>query len=280
MGLWLRPTRLNEALDALAERRWTVVAGGTDHYPGRLGKAGAEDVLDISALEGTRRIEQRPEGWLIPCGATWTDVIEAALPPACDGLRAAARLVGGAQIQNRATLVGNLCNASPAADGIPNLLALDALVVLASAAGSREVPVGDFVLGNRRTTRRDDELVAGVLVPSSPPGARGAFLKLGARRYLVISIAMVAAVLDLDAQGRARAARVAVGACNAAAVRLPALEAALIGQTPSRALIEDAHLAPLAPIDDVRGPASYRMAAARELLARALDGFSPERAAA
>lgn len=272
MSLWLRPTCLNDALAALAAQPWTVVAGGTDHFPARLGPVREEDVLDITALAGLRRITLQPEGWFIPCNATWTDLIEADLPAAFDGLRAAARQVGGVQIQNRATLIGNLCNASPAADGVPNLLALDARVILELVGGRRELPVCEFVRGNRRTARWHDELVLGVLIPPPPPGARGRFLKLGARRYLVISIVMVAAVLDLRPDGVARSARIAVGACNAAPVRLPALEAALAGQVPSAALIRPEHLAPLAPIDDVRGSADYRLLAARELLGRALAG--------
>ncbi len=83
----------------------------------------------------------------IPAQATWTDVVRADLPPAFDGLKAAARAIGGVQIQNRGTVCGNLCNASPAADGLPNLMALDARVELSSAAGRREVPVGEFVVG-------------------------------------------------------------------------------------------------------------------------------------
>ncbi len=271
MGRWLRPTSLQDALDALAARPWTVLAGGTDHFPGRLGPVRDEDILDITALAGLRRIEARPDGWFIPCGATWTDLIEANLPPAFDGLRAASRQIGGVQIQNRATLVGNLCNASPAADGTPNLLALDAQVLLASAAGGeRALPIASFVLGNRRTARRPDELVLGLRIPAPPASAQGAFRKLGARRYLVISIVMVAGVFDLLPDGTIADARVALGACNAAATRLPALEAALIGRSPSPDLVEPDHLAPLAPIDDVRGSAEYRLLAARELIGRVL----------
>jgi len=272
MGRWLRPTDVSDALTALAERRWTIVAGGTDHFPARLGAPRDEDILDITALAGLRRIEARADGWFIPCGATWTDLIEADLPAAFDGLRVAARQVGGVQIQNRGTLVGNLCNASPAADGVPNLLALDARVVLASTGGQRELLLQNFILGNRRTARRDDELVLGVFVPALPAGARGSFLKLGARRYLVISIVMASAVLDQRPDGTVRSACIAVGACTPVAVRLPALEAALVGRVPSPDLIRPGHLSPLAPIDDVRGSAEYRLLAVRELLGRALTG--------
>jgi CO/xanthine dehydrogenase FAD-binding subunit len=280
MGRWLRPTSVSDALAALAEQRWTVLAGGTDHFPARLGPPRDEDILDITALSGMRRIEVRPDGWFIPCGATWTDLIEADLPPVFDGLRMAARQVGGVQIQNRGTLVGNLCNASPAADGTPNLLALDAHVILQSVGGRRDLPIGEFVRGNRRTARWDDELVLGVFIPAKPATARSCFLKLGARRYLVISIVMVAAALDLLPDGVVRGARVTVGACTAVPVRLPALEAALIGRLPSPDLIRPEHLAPLAPIDDVRGSAEYRTLAARELVGRALASFAEARRAA
>ena len=196
MGQWLRPTSVNDALAALAARNWTVLAGGTDHYPSRLGSVRDEDILDITALSGLRRIEARPDGWFIPCCATWTDLIEAELPTAFDGLRAAARQVGGVQIQNRGTLVGNLCNASPAADGVPNLLALEARVVLGSVSGERELPIDDFVRGNRRTARRDNELILGVFVPALPATARGSFLKLGR--------AALPGDLDRDDRGGAR----------------------------------------------------------------------------
>ena len=115
------------------------------------------------------------------------------MPPAFAGYQAAAREIGGRQVQNRGTLVGNICTASPAGDGIPCLLTLDAEIELASLAGSRSVPIGDFVDGYRHTLRRPDEIVTAILIPKPKEGARGRFMKLGARRYLVISIVMAAA---------------------------------------------------------------------------------------
>jgi CO/xanthine dehydrogenase FAD-binding subunit len=174
------------------------------------------------------------------------------------------------QVQNVATVVGNVCNASPAADGIACLLALDASVELASASGRRVLPLPDFVLGPRRTARRSNELVLGLRIPLPAPSARASFEKLGARRYLVISIVMVAAVAELLADGRIARARVAVGACSPVALRLPALEAALAGQWPDPALVAPEHLAPLAPIGDIRAPAEYRRTAALELVRRSV----------
>src|SRR5690349_17634362 len=146
MGDYLRPDRLDDALDALAAGPRTLLAGGTDIYPARVGQVIDEDILDVSGLASMRSIEVVDGVLRIPALATWTDLVRTPLPPAFDGLKAAARAIGGIQIQNRGTIVGNLCNASPAADGLPNLMALDARVELASRRGRREVPVGSFVV--------------------------------------------------------------------------------------------------------------------------------------
>ena len=279
MGTYLRPSTLDEALAALADRRsatrpWTILAGGTDLYPARVGRPFDDDVLDVSAVAALRTIDIADDTVRIPALATWTDLLRHDLPAAFDGLKAAARAVGGVQIQNRGTIAGNLCNASPAADGLPNLMALDARVELASATrGRREVPVGAFVVGNRRTVRQPDELVTAVLVPTLPAGARSAFIKLGARAYLVISIVSVAVVAEVTDDGKVAAARIVAGACSEVPERLEAAEARLVGGTAHRDLavtISDDDLAPLAPIDDVRATAAYRRAAALTLVRRAV----------
>lgn len=283
MGAYLRPARLTEALGALAAPSpsgsgWTVVAGATDHYPSRVGRPAMDDVLDVTAIGRLRGVEAVEGGWRIGALTTWAELAEAELPPLFDGLRAAALTIGGRQIQARGTVVGNVCNASPAADGMPNLLALDAQVELSSRAGARIVPVGLFVTGNRRTTRRPDELVTGLYIPAPLPATtvRSAFEKLGSRAYLVISIAMVAAVAELAEGGDVQRARIAVGACSEVAQRLPGLEAELAGATASDIVgsiadrVRPEHLAQLRPIDDVRGSAAYRREAALELVRRAL----------
>ncbi|HET6520782.1 MAG TPA: FAD binding domain-containing protein [Geminicoccaceae bacterium] len=275
MAGYLRPTSLDEALAALKRGPVTVVAGGTDYYPARVGRPLDGDVLDISAVRALRGIEDRGDHWRIGACTTWRDVARAGeLPPCFDGLRLAAREVGGVQIQNAGTVGGNLCNASPAADGVPPLLSLDARVELSSADGIEAVPLAEFVLGNRRTARRPDQLLAAVLVPKpATPRSHGHFLKLGARRYLVISIVMVGAVVETGDDGRVTAARVAVGACSEIARRLPTLEGRLVGRPADAALgglVEAGDLAPLAPIDDVRADAAYRLDAALTLVRRTL----------
>jgi CO/xanthine dehydrogenase FAD-binding subunit len=270
----LRPESLDDALSALATRSLTVVAGGTDIYPARVGRAFDEDVLDISRLAGLRGMREHDTHWSIGALTTWSDVLAADLPPMFDGLKLAAREVGGVQIQNAGTVAGNLCNASPAADGVPALMSLGAEVVLRGGAGEQVLPLGDFLLGNRHTARQPDQLMTEIRVPK--PGSdetRGHFLKLGARRYLVISIVMAAAVIEVEDE-LVRAARVSVGACSEVAMRLRDLEAAMIGRhvDGELGLVATAdHLAGLAPIDDVRAPASYRRRAALVLVQRLLN---------
>lgn len=278
-ALYLRPTRLDEALAALAARRLRVLAGGTDFYPARVGQALREDILDITALSALRGVQRESGGWRIGALTTWSELLRTQLPPLFDGLKLAAREVGGPQIQTAGTVAGNLCNASPAADGTPPLLSLDARVELASAKGTRALPIDQFVHGARATRLEPGELVTAIVVPEHGARARSTFLKLGARRYLVISIAAVAITLDMDDAGQIARAGVAVGACSPVARRLPALERKLAGQ-PLRAalseLIEPADLAPLAPIDDIRGSAAYRLDAVRTLLSRALEALRGE----
>ena len=253
------PTDLTHAFDLLDQGPIELIAGGTDWFPAQGDAPVRTDMLDITGLPGFRGITQGPDGWRIGAAVTWTDIIRADLPPAFAGLQTAAAQVGSVQIQNAGTLAGNICNASPAADGIPPLLTLDASVELLSRGGSRLVPVAGFIIGARRTALRPGEVLAAVHIPLQPSGTVAGFTKIGARHYLVISIAMVAATLRVEA-GRVAEARLAVGACSAVAQRLPEYEAALMG-----ALADDlppvtpAHLAALAPIDDIRGSADYRL---------------------
>lgn len=204
---------------------------------------------------------------------TWTDVVRTPLPRYFDALKSAAREVGSVQIQNRGTVAGNLCNASPAADGVPPLLTLDAEVELVSLAGVRRLALSEFIVANRKTLRRADEMLSAILVPRRLDDAPSAFLKLGARRYLVISIAMVAAVVKTDAKSRVVQARVAVGSCSVTARRLVELERDLIDSEIApgwTSRVSPEHLRGLSPIDDVRATAAYRKDAALTLVRRTL----------
>ncbi len=271
---YLLPTTVESVLDTLAHRDTTIIAGATDYYPSQVApNTSDERIVDISRVDDLRGISHEDQHWRIGALTTWTDIIEADLPRAFAGLKQAAAEVGGVQIQNVASVVGNLCNASPAADGAPPLLTLEGEVELRSAAGDRVVPLDQFILGNRSTARRPDELVTAVLVPDLSDQFVGSFEKLGARSYLVISIVMVAALADVEPDGIIRSVRLAVGACSPVAQRLPALEGHLVGasvQDPLEDLITAAHLDRLSPIDDVRASAEYRLAVTPTLVARAI----------
>ena len=284
MTAYARPRNLHDALGLLSERPHRILAGGTDVYPADAAAAGwgrqgldhpdSPPVLDITGIDTLAGIRRFPDRVELGALVTWTEAIEVDLPAWFDCVRLAAREVGGRQIQNRGTVAGNLCNASPAADGVPALLVLDARVRLQHRSGSREIPLREFIIGNRRTCLQPGELMTAIVIPSPSGAARSTFLKLGARRYLVISIAMVAACLDMKG-GRIRDARLAVGACSEVAQRLEGLETRLggvpIAEAP--AMVCDEDLASLVPLDDVRASAPYRLHGARVLMRRALDGF-------
>jgi N-methylhydantoinase B len=283
MAAYFRPSSLAEALVVRARQQVTVLAGGTDVDPARANRVAwgdmrRDDVLDISAIGELKGIAEEPGRIRLGALTTWSQMRRSALPAAFAGYQKAARDIGGAQVQNRGTLVGNICTASPAGDGIPCLLSLDAEVELASTRGRRVVSITQFIDGYRHTVCAPDEIVTAILVPKPPAGARGDFTKLGARRYLVISIAMAAAVLAADAAGMVTHARVAVGACSAVAQRLLQLEWTLVGQPATAApdLVQDRQFAPLAPIDDVRASASFRVAVAVDIVRDLLAGIVSE----
>ncbi len=273
-----RPASLEHALDHLSAGPCCVLAGGTDVYPAHVARPIAEPVLDISGLSELRGVERTGEGVRIGGLTRWSDLLRADLPPAFDSLKQAAIEVGSVQIQNVGTVAGNLCNASPAADGVPPLLTLDARVELASRRGLRELPLQDFITGYRATALEPDELMTAITIPSESALGASHFRKLGVRRYLVISVVM-AAVRLVVAGGRVTEARVALGACSPVAMRMAGLEQDLVGAPLDSlgARVSADHLAQLAPIDDIRASASYRRDAALVLVRRSLmsaaEGF-------
>lgn len=262
-----RPETLDAALALLAEGGGVILAGGTDVYPGLRDAPPPARMIDVSAVSGLRGITRDGGDWRIGAATTWTDVVRADLPALFDGLKLAAREVGSVQIQNTGTVAGNLCNASPAADGVPALLALDAEVELTGPQGARRVPLAQFIQGIRKVDLATGELMTAIYVPDA--AGCGAFRKLGARRYLVISIAMVGAMVHAEG-GRIVGARIAVGSCSPVARRLVALETALAGATLGDVggIVGQARLDELTPIDDVRASAAYRMDAVRTLVRR------------
>jgi carbon-monoxide dehydrogenase medium subunit len=271
------PGSVDEAL-ALAARlapEARFLAGGTDLIVQmRRGRLAPRHVVSLRRIPGLDAVAANGE---VRLGALVTHrAVEraAAFQGALRGLVEAARVVGGHQVRNAGTVVGNVVNASPAADVVPVLLALDARVECLSAAGAREVALEDFLLGPGETARRPDELVTAVRF--APPGPRSAtaFVKAGRRRAMEIAVACAAVRLTLDARGeRCVAARVALGAVAPTTVRAREAERLLEGEPLTPDALRAAGRAAAAacrPIDDVRASARYRRLLVETLVARAL----------
>ena len=267
--MYLQPSNLNEAVRDAQISGVKILAGGTDFYPSHGDALPDFPILDISRVPEISGIERTEMGWRIGAMTTWTDVIRADLPPFFDGLKAAAREVGSLQIQNLGTIAGNLCNASPAADGVPPLLTLDAEVELIGSNGIRKIPLRKFLKSSRNTDLRVGEILSALHIPFAH-GMVSQFSKLGSRKYLVISIAMVAVLLRVES-GSITEARIAVGACSPVATRLDMLETDLVGVSDVFGSVEPMHLDPLSPIDDVRGSSEYRLDVLVPLIERALQ---------
>ena len=247
----LRPKSVREALAMLRdEGPLTPLAGCTDLYVAlNFGTLQATRFLDLWRLDRLRPIEVRGGVLSIGALATYTDLIRSALVRRrLPTLAAAAREVGGVQIQNRGTIGGNVVNASPAGDTLPVLAAADASAVLASAAGVRRVPVVAFYTGYRQTVRRPDELLIALEVP--PVRGRQYFRKVGTRAAQAISKVVMAGIAGSPP-------RIALGSVAPTVMRARQTEAALA----RRASLEEAQhtlARELAPIDDLRSTAEYR----------------------
>ncbi|MFT4715104.1 MAG: CO/xanthine dehydrogenase FAD-binding subunit [Paracoccaceae bacterium] len=270
-----RPASLEQALVLCAVPGIRILAGGTDILPASPGRDLTGDILDITNVSVLSGINKTPKGWRIGATVRWADLMKTDLPPAFDALKAAAAEVGSPQIQTTASIAGNLCNASPAADGVPPLLILDAVVEITSAYQTRMVPLNEFLKDVRKTVLEQGEIVTAIHVPNSAAKGTSAFLKLGARKYLVISIAMVAVRLEID-KGKISNAAVAVGACSPTAKRLLKFEAALLQKSPHspddwQAELKADIAETLDPIDDMRADASYRTLAVVELVTQAIE---------
>ncbi len=277
MGEFFRPTDRETLVSALPQREWRFLAGGTDYFPSIVGKEDHSDILDLTGISDLSAITETLEYWIFGATTSWSKIISHNLPPLFDGLKLAAREIGGKQIQTSGTIAGNICNASPAADGVAVLLALDAQVEILGAEGIRYLAIEDFVLGSRRTALKPNEVVISIRIPKSrTPETRGYFYKLGSRKYLVISLVMVAGSLSTKNDGTITDASVVVGACSETARRLRSLEGDLIGQRLNSDLVDKLkfdHLSCLDPIDDVRATKAYRMDAAYSLVRRMLSDW-------
>ncbi len=272
----LLPESLDQALEQLAGAPDAhVLAGGTDFMVQvNYGHRRPQTVLSLRRLDALRAWHVEDGRVVLGSCVTYAQLLDPALAALLPGLAQAARTVGSPQIRSTGTVGGNLVTASPAGDTLPVLAALDAEVVLASAAGTRAVPVTEFLTGPKRTVRRADELLVAVRVPLAAGPQE--YLKVGVRNAMVIAVASVAVVVDLEA----RTVRAALGSCGPVPIRCHDAESwvgPLVDWDARRIDDPRTHEAfgvrcadAARPIDDHRSTAAYRSHACRVLARRAL----------
>jgi CO/xanthine dehydrogenase FAD-binding subunit len=270
------PSSLPEALELLANRNargeeTVLLAGGTDWYVERhaqLPLEGTPLVVDLTRVAALRTIGLEGNRLVLGSGTTYGDLRRHPAVSALPLLAEMASTVGAAQIQARGTLAGNLATGSPAADGVAALAALDAEIVLASRSGERRVPLSAFYAGYRKTVRRGDELIARIEIDLPAGPARQSWRKVGARSAQAISKVALAGMAVVE---EGRITRIGLGMASVAPTTsfLPSVRALALGRAPlalSGADLDDATGRDVAPIDDVRSTAAYRLHVARALV--------------
>lgn len=274
----LTPQTLDEALDALHqnETRIKIVAGGSDVIVQlRDGIIKTEKLLNILSLKELRFIRRTDDRVHIGALSTYSDIIHNEITQEHGWvLVEAAKQIGAVQLQNTATIGGNLGNASPAGDSLPPLYALDAIVVTRNKSGRREVPIEEFFVGYRKTALKEDELIERVYFDALGPNDRGAYVKLGLREANAISIVDVAVVLrGRSVDNSFGKIRIALGAVAPTIKRARSCEQELVNKPLTTETVEKASALALddaAPIDDIRGSAEYRKAMLVSLVFQAL----------
>jgi len=271
---YVAPHSLDEVLQLLDESLCTILAGGTDVYPARVGRPLPERVVDLSLVKNLRGITFQNNIWRIGATTTWADIVNAKLPSGFECLQQAAKQIGAVQVQNSGTISGNLCTASPAGDSIPALMALDAEVELMSVAGSRRLKLEDFITGYRKTVLEKNEIVTSINVSNDSANSISAFEKFGTRAYLVISLVMVATSFRRNSAGDITDLRISVGACSPVAKRITKLEDRLMRERKSKQSLDQIvpeDFSILSPIDDIRCTAEYRFKLLPVLVKQALE---------
>lgn len=268
------PRTVDEAVALLAgDPQARVLAGGTDLIVQmRSGRITPSAVVDLKRIGGLSGVRVDGGGFVIgaatPCTALKQDK---ALVAAWPGVVEAANLIGSVQVRNRATMAGNLCNASPAADSVPALVAAGATVLVAGPGGTRELPVEAIPAAPGRTSLAPGEFVVEIRLPAQAPHGSDAYLRSIPRTEMDIAVVGAGVSLALDADGICTAARVSVGAVAPTVLLVEEAGAALVGTRLDDAALEraaDAVRAACRPIDDKRGTAGYRTAMAGVLARR------------
>jgi len=251
-----------------------ILAGGTDLLVQmRADVVDPSLIVDIKRIAETRAVTEDNGGWRIGAAVTGAELKEhAALKKAWPGVVEAANLIGSTQVQGRATLGGNLCNGSPAADSVPALIAAGGVAVLVGPQGRRELPVEDVMLGPRKLALGKGEFVVSFRLPPRPPRSSDAYLRFIPRTEMDIAVVGAGVSLTVDAGGTITAARVSLGAVAPRVLLVREAAQAIVGSRLERGAqdrLEAAARAACAPIDDKRGTIEFRIQVAGVLTRRA-----------
>jgi len=251
-----------------------VLAGGTDLLVQmRADILDPDLVVDIKKISETRTVTEEKGGWRIGAAVTGAELKEhTKLKKAWPGVVEAANLIGSTQVQGRATLGGNLCNGSPAADSVPALIAAGAVATLAGPKGRRDLPVEDVMLGPRKLALQKGEIVVSFLLPPKAPRSSDAYLRFIPRTEMDIAVVGAGVSLTVDGGGTITAARVGLGAVAARVLLVTEAAQAIIGSRfdeAAQARLEAAARAVCRPIDDKRGTVDFRVDVAAVLTRRA-----------
>lgn len=278
------PSTVAQAIDLLAaDPGARPLAGGTDLIVQmRSGRSSPQAIVDLKRIDGLSGVRGDGSGGFVIGAATPCTALKAhaALSAAWPGVVEAANLIGSVQVRNRATMAGNLCNASPAADSVPALVAAGAAVLIAGPSGERVVPVEAIPAGPGRTNLAPGEFVVEIRLPARPRGGGDAYLRSIPRTEMDIAVVGAGVALTLDASGTCTAARIAIGAVAPTVLLVEDAAAALVGRKFDDAAMDrmaEGVRAACRPIDDKRGTAAYRTAMAG-VLARRVVALAAKRA--
>lgn len=270
------PTTIEDAVAVLGRDGARALAGGTDLIPQmREGRRQVACIVDLKRIPELNRIAVRDDGSLVlgAAASAFSVASHSAIVSAYPAVAGSARLIGSLQVQNRASLGGNICNAAPSADAVPALICHQASVRIAGPNGPRDELLETFVQGPGKTSLAPGEFLSSIVLPLVAPRSAASYLRFTPRREMDIAIAGAAAWVRLDAEGRIAEARVALASVGPIPIRARSAEQHLTGNRPAPALFEAAGglaAGDARPISDTRGSADYRRALVAVLTARAL----------
>ena len=270
------PDSVEGAISLLRQGNARVLAGGTDLIPQmREGRRSAELVIDLKRIPELTTISELTDGGLAIGAAVSATKIAShpRIASAYPSVAASVRLIGSLQVQTRASLGGNICNAAPSADGVPAVICHKARARIAGPEGRREIALEEIFAGPGRTTLGPGEILTAIVLPAPEPCSAAHYLRFTPRREMDIAVAGAGTWIKLDENGAIAEARITLASVGPTPLRAPSAEARLIGEKPIQSLIEEAgRLAAgdARPISDTRGSAEYRRTLVSVLTARAL----------